>query len=55
MLVVTSSGMTLTATIRGTEHVVTYAGAPKSYLDETRAMAAKASFVKVEKRAMLVE
>ena len=54
-LVVTSSGMTLTATIQGAEHIVTYAGAPKFYLEETRAMAAKASFVKVEKRAMFVK
>jgi hypothetical protein len=47
--------MTLTATIQGAEHIVTYAGAPKFYLVETRAMAAKTSFVKVEKKAMFVK
>ena len=55
VLVVTSEGMTLTATIQGAEHIVTYAGAPKFYLVETRAMAAKTSFVKVEKKAMFVK
>lgn len=55
VLVVTSEGMTLTATIQGAEHVVTYVGAPKFYPIETRAIAAKASHVKVEKKAMFVK
>ena len=54
-LVVTDEGMTLTATIQGSEHIVTYAGAPKFYLVETRAASKKASHVKVEKKAMLVK
>ena len=54
-LVVTDEGMTLTATIQGSEHIVTYAGAPKFYLVETRAASKKASHVKVEKKAMFVK
>lgn len=54
-LVVTDEGMTLTATIQGSEHIVTYAGAPKFYHYETRAASKKASHVKVEKKAMFVK
>ena len=53
-LVVTDEGMTLTATIQGSEHVVTYVGAPTFFDPETRAASKKASHVKVEKKAMFV-
>ena len=55
VLVVTSEGMTLTAIIDGSEHVVTYKGAPVFYDPETRATSKKASLVKVEKKAMFVK
>ena len=52
VLVVTAEGMTLTAIIDGSEHIVTYEGAPKFYVYETRTSATK---VKVEKKAMFVK
>ena len=55
VLVVTSEGMTLTAVIDGSEHIVTYKGAPVFYDPETRATSKKASLVKVEKKAMFVK
>ena len=55
VLVVTSEGMTLTAVIDGSEHIVTYKGAPVFYDPETRATSKKASLVKVEKKAMFLK